>query len=87
LFLLKKSFNRPPEEFQMAIEQSKKSFIDSPETLEEIKRLEEKYPEKGVGRPKYQRSGHQYTTYIVAKEAGINSERSYKLSFFFTASG
>lgn len=57
-------------------------FVDSPEVLKEIKRLEEKYPEKSVGQPKYERSGHQYTTFIVAREAGLNSERSYRLSYF-----
>lgn len=58
------------------------SSVVSPEVLKEIHRLEEKYPEKGVGQPKYQRSGHQFTTYIVARAAGFKTEESYRLAFF-----
>jgi hypothetical protein len=57
------------------------SFIDSPELLKEIDRLEKKYPEQS-GAPKYERSGHQYTTYIVAMAAGLRPERAYILSYF-----
>lgn len=68
-------------EIQNEIEKLNSSFIDSPEVVSEIKRLEEKYPEQS-GKGRYQEGGHQYTTYIVAMAAGLGRERSYKLSYY-----
>ncbi len=57
-------------------------FKDSPDLLKEIKRLETLTPEQSPGLPKYEESGHQYTTYIVAVLAGIEWERAHKLAYF-----
>ena len=56
-------------------------YKDSPELLREINRLEQLYPEQS-GAPRYDRSGHQYTTYIVARIAGLGREPSHKLAYF-----
>ena len=55
--------------------------VDSPEMLAEIERLAKQYPETS-GLPRYERSGHQYTTFIVARAAGLSPKRAYLLSYF-----
>ena len=69
------------EEFRKKMADLTNSFIDSPIVLKEIKRLEEIYPDQsGLG--KYQRSGHQFTTYIVSMAAGLSRTQSYKLAYY-----
>lgn len=57
-------------------------FVHSPQVLKEQARLETKYPEQSLGIPKYAKSGHQYTTYIVARQAGMNWARAHKVAFY-----
>ena len=68
--------------FSDEIEKIKKSSELSPQVLKEVARLEKKYPQKDVGAPKYQRSGHQYTTYIIAYLSGLGKEKSHKLAYY-----
>lgn len=68
-------------EFLEKIEKLKASFKDSPKVLEEINRLEKKYPEQS-GEARYEKSGHQYTTYIVAMMAGLGRPRSFRLAYY-----
>ena len=57
-------------------------YEDAPELLREIERLERLYPEQSPGAPKFDRSGHQYTTFIIARIAGLDRELSHKLAYF-----
>ncbi len=66
----------------LKIAELRSQFQIAPQSLREISRLEEKYPQTDVGAPKYQRSGHQFTTYIIAFLAGLGRERSHKLAYF-----
>ena len=58
------------------------TYQQSPDLLREIERLEKLYPEQFPGADKYDRSGHQYTTFIIARIAGKDSELSHKLAYF-----
>lgn len=64
-----------------ALAESDPEFVHSPVLLAEVERLKKKYPDES-GKQKYQRAGHQYTTYIVAMAAGLGRDRSYKLAYF-----
>lgn len=57
-------------------------YKDAPELLKEIERLKNLYQQQDSGTPKYDRSGHQYTTFIVARLAGLDREMSHKLAYF-----
>ncbi len=64
------------------IEEMEKQFAPAPTLLKEIGRLEKKYPQVEKGHPKYRKSGHQFTAYIVARLAGLKKDRAYKLAYF-----
>ncbi len=53
----------------------------SPQVAQAIEKLDSKYPDR-AGKVKYERSGHQYTTYIVSMAAGLGRELSHELSAF-----
>lgn len=67
--------------FQAKVEQLRSEYALSKYSEDEIRRLELIYPETS-GKPRYQRSGHQYTTYIVAMKAGLEQDRAMEISFF-----
>ena len=69
-------------EFKEMVKELEKSFKLSPEVKEKIERMEIKYHQRiSLTRP-FDEPGHKWTTYIVAMIAGLDRERSYKLSYF-----
>jgi hypothetical protein len=56
-------------------------YKNAPEFMAEVKRLEKLYPETSK-EPRYEKSGHQYTTFIIARMAGVGRELSHKLAYF-----
>jgi hypothetical protein len=68
--------------FDQKVEALRASSSPAPELLEELSRLQADKPQDAPGASKYRRSGHQYTTYIVASLAGLGPERAHILSYF-----
>ncbi|MCG7985335.1 MAG: hypothetical protein JAY90_21645 [Candidatus Thiodiazotropha lotti] len=60
---------------------AEEEWVTSPEVASEIDKLKRVYPEQSP-KIRYERTGHQYTTYIVARKAGHSRERSREFAFF-----
>lgn len=68
--------------FEEEMDAQRALFSTAPAVLSEVARLREHMPKRSTGAAKYKRSGHEYTTYIVATLAGLDPERAHILSYF-----
>ncbi|MEP3427267.1 MAG: hypothetical protein ABJN98_01170 [Roseibium sp.] len=68
--------------FEQQIKKVRAESQGSPDVEAKIVRLKEQYPRKKIGNPKWQRSGHQYTSFIISVLAGRSLEQSHKLAYY-----